>query len=124
MKRDLSEYLELFVAPARGAHPQAAWCPAADVYRCEHGWLVKFDLAGVRKEEVTVRVSGARIIVSGTRRDSRIFQHQQAHSLEIAYSHFERSVELPEEIVQAEVHTDYRDGMLLVHVSLTQEPDS
>ena len=35
---------------------------------------------------------------------------------EIAYSHFERQVELPDVLAETELRTDYRDGMLFVHV--------
>jgi HSP20 family molecular chaperone IbpA len=36
--------------------------------------------------------------------------------LEIAYSRFERSLDLPCNLQRAAIATDYRDGMLLVHV--------
>lgn len=124
MNRQLSEYLDLLFASASSPHANAAWRPAADVYRCEHGWLLKFDLAGVRPEDIEIHVQGRTIVVAGTRRDSRVYQRQQAHRMEISYSRFERSVELPEEIAEAEVRTEYRDGMLLVHVLARGEVDS
>lgn len=105
----------MFWQPAAG-HPQAAWRPAADLFRCDCGWLAKFDLAGVRPEAIDVCVQGSKITVSGERRDCRVYEHQEAHLMEIAYSRFERSIELPEQIGQAEIRTEYRDGMLLVHV--------
>lgn len=119
MKHSLSNYLDLVFSRA-ARHPRAAWEPAADVYRCEHGWLIKFDLAGVRPNDITVRAGDSSVTVSGTRRDWRIFDHQEAHLMEIAYSQFERTVELPEQIDTAKIHTEYRDGMLLVHVSAEQ----
>jgi HSP20 family protein len=42
--------------------------------------------------------------------------------MEIAYSHFERTVELPRELRQARISTEYRDGMLFVR--LTEEAGS
>jgi HSP20 family protein len=121
VKRPLSECLRQFFAPAVAPYPRAAWQPAADVYRCEQGWLIKFDLAGVRPEDIEIHFSGSRVFVSGTRRDWCISSHQHAHSMEIAYSYFERSVELPEELSQAEIRSEYQDGMLLVHVAQRRE---
>jgi HSP20 family protein len=121
VKRPLSEYLREFFVPTVAAHPRAVWQPAADVYRCEQGWLVKFDLAGVRPEEIEIQARGAKLVVSGTRRDWCITSHQHAHSMEIAYSYFERSVELPEELSGAEIRSEYQDGMLLVHVVQRRE---
>jgi HSP20 family molecular chaperone IbpA len=34
--------------------------------------------------------------------------------MEITYSQFERTLELPAEIEHLQIHTEYRDGMLLV----------
>ncbi|MEX2120735.1 MAG: Hsp20 family protein [Pirellulales bacterium] len=48
---------------------QAGWHPSADVYRTRRGWLVKFDLAGVRPDEIQVELRGRRLTVRGTRRD-------------------------------------------------------
>jgi HSP20 family protein len=36
--------------------------------------------------------------------------------LEIAYSRFEREIELPAELDPAHVSTEYRDGMLLIRL--------
>jgi HSP20 family protein len=36
--------------------------------------------------------------------------------MEIAYSRFERSVELPCNLDRADITTEYRDGMLLVRI--------
>jgi HSP20 family molecular chaperone IbpA len=36
--------------------------------------------------------------------------------MEIAYSRFERVLELPCDLGRAEIETTYRDGMLFVHI--------
>lgn len=118
-----SQIIELFVSvTAPRQHFQAGWQPPVDVYRCRHGWVLKFDLAGIRPDDIQVRVQGQQLTVSGIRRDWRIHDWQEAHRMEIAYSRFERSVQLPESIDQAKVETDYRDGMFLVHLEMTQAP--
>ena len=65
------------------------------MYRTQHGWLVKLDLAGVRPADVTVDLTGSTLTVSGCRRDwlvQRAWDHLQ---MEIAYNCFERRFELP-----------------------------
>ena len=64
--------------------PEAAWEPALDLYRCAGGWLLKFVLAGVRKEDIQVRLDAQGITVSGTRLDRRPFEFQEAQLMEIA----------------------------------------
>jgi HSP20 family molecular chaperone IbpA len=80
---------------------------------------VKFDLAGIRAEDIQVLLDGSRLTVRGTRRDWTITEGQQAYSMEISYNRFERSIELPlEDVGQVRFESEYRDGMFLVKVAL------
>ena len=54
--------------------------------------------------------------VQGTRRDVRLHEWLDCHRLEIAYSRFERILELPGISESAEIAASYRDGMLLVRI--------
>jgi HSP20 family protein len=93
---------------------EAVWHPAADVYRTPDGWLLKFDLAGVDPEDVAVSVQGRRVTVRGMRRDSQLDQGCSYYRMEISYSQFERSVDLPCVVENARWQIDFRNGMLLV----------
>jgi len=94
----------------------ACWRPSVDVYRDREGWLVKFDLAGVAPDEIELTVSGRFVTVSGVRRDITVSEGRQAYSMEIAYSRFERSVELPVDVQSSEIHCEGVHGMFLVLV--------
>lgn len=96
---------------------EACWRPSVDVYRVQDAWLVKFDLAGVRKEDIQVTLDANRLIVRGIRRDLTILDGQRAYSMEIDYNQFERVVELPVNVETARFASDYRDGMFLVSVT-------
>jgi HSP20 family protein len=100
---------------------ELCWEPAADIYRVRGGWLVKFDLAGIRPEDVRLSISGSRLTVAGVRRDWQIDETQQHYRLEIAYSRFERSVDFPCDLERARTSTDYRDGMLLIRMATEEE---
>ncbi len=94
------------------------WRPLVDVYRTRAGWLLKFDLAGVRLDDVTVRVGGNRVMVSGIRKDTLIEEGGSYYSMEISYSRFERTVEMPVALDRARVRLEARDGILLVRIVL------
>ena len=123
MAADLARWIETLLAPPTNPVQEPRWRPPADIYRIRGGWLVKFDLAGVRPEDIRVSVCGRRLTVEGTRRDWQIDEGQQHYCMEISYSHFERSVELPAELEHARISTEYRDGMLLVRL-MTEEAAS
>jgi HSP20 family protein len=116
MARDLMHLMNSMLHAAGRTSGDVSWRPAADVYRTSKGWLLKFELAGVRPEDIEVSVHGTRLTVRGTRRDSCITETCSCHLMEITYSRFERSVELPEQVQPARVRAEHRDGMLLIHI--------
>ena len=92
------------------------WTPSADVYRTRDGWIVKFDLAGVRLEDVTISIRGRRVSVAGFRRDSIVEEGCSYYSMEISYNRFQRTIEMPSNLDNARVTVEARDGILLVRM--------
>ena len=97
------------------------WRPAADVYRHPAGWLIKLELAGVSPAQIAVGLHGRHLWVRGRRRDVTAQQGYACHTLEIAYSAFERVFELPVDVGDARIETRFEDGMLLI--GITTEPE-
>jgi HSP20 family protein len=124
MSKDLIRLMNaLFLPGGLEACQSAPWQPNMDVYRTAHGWLIKFELAGVRANEIDLQVLGGRMTLRGVRRDTIRESSQKTgescpvhHRMEIAYSKFERSLEVPCDLKRAEITTEYRDGLLFVRI--------
>jgi len=112
--------MSLFFMSAEAAAAMA-WRPPADIYRSLQGWVVKIELAGVRPEDVNVMVSGSQLFVSGVRRDKFVEEGWSHYSMEITYSRFERTIELPCDIERASVSVEWHNGLMLVRVNMSQE---
>jgi HSP20 family protein len=97
------------------------WNPAADVYRVRDGWIVKVDLAGVRTEDLEIRISGPLLHISGLRRDSTCGEGISHYQLEITYSRFEKTIQFPRSIESASIGRDYRDGLLILRLQEEEE---
>jgi HSP20 family protein len=106
-----------FFLLAESQYAHTPWRPSVDIYRVAEGWLIKCDLAGVRREDIQTTLSGRRLMISGIRRDLTAIEGPRAYSLEIVYDRFERTIELPCDFDRAELEIDYRDGMLLVYIN-------
>ena len=104
----------LFLSSARTY--EDVWRPRADVYRLADGWLVKLELAGVQPDDVRIAARGNTLSVLGARREPRVQECLNCHRLEIEYSRFERTLELPGLSESAEIQVAYRDGMLLIRI--------
>lgn len=94
---------------------EAEWRPPLDLYRTRDGWLLKFDVAGVRPEDVRIRVSEGAVAVRGLRRDLLLEEGCFHYAMEITYSQFERTVQLPG-VVAESYRAEFRDGYLLVRL--------
>lgn len=103
--------------PSIPTESPAPWQPSVDVYRTRTGWLLKFDLAGVKTEDVTVSLSRRRITVAGMRRDTMVEDGCSYYSMEISYNRFERSIEMPVDLGNARLTLEAREGLLLVRVN-------
>lgn len=103
-----------------GAHYRpvsgSLWEPAADIYRTPEGWKIKFDLAGVKPEDIEILISGDRLTIRGVRRDSIIGHGWSYYQMEITYSRFERVLELPCDLARAKIRCECRDGWLMLHI--------
>ena len=120
MPKDLIRLMHALFLPGVGSAAGGLWCPAADVFRTRTGWAVKYDLAGVRPEDIDLHVLGKTMRLRGRRRDCATEEGCHYYQMEIAYSDFERVLELPCDLKRADITTEYRDGILLVRVKLTE----
>jgi HSP20 family protein len=120
MAESVERYFRLMLG-RRARLCERLWSPAADVYRTLDGWIVKFDLAGVREADIEVTIDGPNVRVTGVRRDSFYGEGVSYHQLEITYSRFERTLRLPCSIESAHLAQKYQDGLLILH--LQQKPD-
>ena len=116
MKHGKKKILESFLAAAPEARIDARWRPAADVLHTSSGWLIKLELAGVDPGEVDVSVAGSRVVVRGARRDCDVTSESRVHSMEISYSRFKRTIQLPHEVENADVRVESRHGMVLIWI--------
>src|SRR4030095_21276 len=92
------------------------WCPAADVYRTNDGWIVKVDLAGIRPEDIEITIEGRVLRISGLRRDATCGEGVSHYQLEITYSRFEKTIQFPRSIEHASIDRDYSDGLLILRL--------
>jgi hypothetical protein len=80
------------------------------------GWAILCNDMGVEPEDIELTVHGRFLRVRGKRRDCCMAPDCRQVHMEIAYSRFERQVELPADLTSLSLQTEFRLGMLLVHV--------
>jgi len=102
--------------PSFTLYARSGWRPKVDVYRCVDGWLVKLELAGVAEQDIRIQVQRDSLVVEGQRRDWCVSDTREPLSMEITYDWFRRNIRLPCAIETMDLHSEYRDGMLLIRL--------
>ena len=98
------------------------WTPAINVYRCADRFVICADLAGVHKQELSVKVEPRRVRISGHRLPPEprtdLREPMQVLAMEIDYGRFERELQLPERIDPKRAAAEQRDGWLWIQLPL------
>jgi HSP20 family protein len=105
-------------------HPstEGRWQPLADVYETDAAWVIKLELAGVRKDDFSVSVNKGVLTVRGTRRDEFEGQWRTYHQAEIHYNLFTRSFSLPRGIDEGAIKARYTNGLLTITINKMAAP--
>lgn len=91
-----------------------AWVPNMDVFSHDGGVVVKAELAGIRREDLTLTVEGNRLRIRGLRRDTPRAPGCRFLMMEIEYGAFEASVELPQGLDMGSARAVYLNGFLRI----------
>ncbi len=101
-------------APMKAAGSGVSWVPNMDVFTHEGGVVVKAELAGIRREDLTLTVDGKCLRIRGIRRDSPCSADARFLMMEIDYGAFEAAVELPAGLDMGSARAAYLNGFLRV----------
>ena len=91
-----------------------AWVPNMDVFVHDGGAVVKAELAGILREDVTLTVEGNRLRIRGMRRDTPRAPGSRFQMMEIEYGLFEAAVELPSGLDLTSAQAVYLNGFLRI----------
>lgn len=94
--------------------------PAADIYETPQALIIRMELAGLSKEEISLTLHRLELVVSGRRRFPQADPVQRFHRLEIEYGNFERRFQLPRTVDETRVEAEYTNGLLIISLRWRQ----
>jgi HSP20 family protein len=92
------------------------WTPAVDIYEKNDTVVVKAELPGVEKDQISVEVKDGILTLRGERKFEREVKEESYHRIERSYGTFLRSFSLPVSVNQEQVKATFRDGVLEVEL--------
>jgi len=98
----------------REALTVADWAPTVDITETDSAYLIKGEIPGVNKEDVKVTIEDGMITMRGERKQEKEEKNKKFHRIERSYGSFLRSFRVPDDVDEAAVKAEFKDGMINV----------
>jgi HSP20 family protein len=85
-------------------------------YETDDAWVIKAELPGVSKDDVSIDVHENTLTLRGQRKHEAEVKDEHYHRVERAYGSFQRSFVLPTMIDYEKVQATFKDGVLELHL--------
>jgi len=93
-----------------------AWRPAVDIYEAENEIVLKAELPGITKKDVSVEVKDNVLTLKGERFPEAEINEEKYYRKEICFGTFERSFTLQERIQPEQIKATFNNGVLTVKI--------
>ncbi len=97
------------------------WIPAMDLVESDEELVLRADLPGVDKDDVSIEVKDNVLTVSGERKTESEDKGEGYYRIERAFGSFSRALTLPEGVDSEAVKADFKDGVLEVRIPKPEE---
>jgi HSP20 family protein len=99
-----------------GEREQGDWAPAIDAFQRGNEFIVRADVPGLSKEDVSVEIGDDALTIRGERKYDHEEEREGYYRSERSYGSFCRVVPLPEGAVAESATASFKDGVLEISV--------
>ncbi len=96
--------------------------PSCEANETDKEIVVKFDVPGIKRDDIKVEVQNNRLSITGNRHEEKSEKKGKSSFSEIYYGSFARSFTLPSTVLGDKVTADCKDGVLTVHLPKSEAP--
>jgi HSP20 family protein len=114
MRRLMENMFGTWSGPSSSTTPK--FLPAADIYETPQALIIRMELAGLTKADISLTIHRQELQVGGRRRFPQADPVQRFHRLEIEYGIFERRFQLPKAVDETQIEAEYNNGILLIKI--------
>ena len=110
--------------PAAGHRSQSltgTWNPAVDVFEDDGTYVIKAELPGMDKKDISLDVNDGVLTLRGERKHESEEKKDTYYRREMSYGTFQRSFRLPGDVNADNITADYKDGVLKVAIPKPEE---
>jgi HSP20 family protein len=97
------------------------FAPSCEAEETEKEYVFKFDIPGMKRDDLKIELEDNRLTVSGERKEEKTEKRGKGSFSEIFYGNFTRSFALPSPVDEEHTSADYTDGVLTVRAKKSGE---
>ena len=90
------------------------WSPSVDIFETEGEIVVKAELPGMNREDITLNLEKNLLTLKGERRFEKETKDENYHRIERSYGGFSRAFSIPATVDEEKIRADYKDGVLKI----------
>ena len=102
--------------PAPSAEAGKEWRPAIDIHDADGEFVLRADLPGLAKKDVSLTIDGTVLSLRGERAYQEVDDSERLARRERSHGQFHRSFDLATEVNAGEVKAVFADGVLTVTI--------
>jgi HSP20 family protein len=107
-----------------GEFALADWRPAVDTYEENNNIVIKAELPGVKKENVTIDIKDNMLTLKGERSEETEVKEENYYRKERSYGKFHRAFTLPDAVDPNKIEASFKDGVLKISIPKAEEAKS
>ena len=92
------------------------WSPAVDLYDKDDHFVIKAELPGVDKKDISIDLKDRVLTLSGERSYENEVKEENYYRKERSYGKFQRAFTLPADVDSDKIKAEFKDGLLKIEV--------
>jgi HSP20 family protein len=92
------------------------WSPAVDIFETEGEIVVKAELPGMERNDITLNLEKNVLTLKGERRLEKETKEDNYHRIERSYGGFSRAFAIPATVDDEKIRAEYKDGVLKIEL--------
>lgn len=97
------------------------WRPMVDTYEKDDAIMIKAELPGVKKDDISIDVNNGVLSIKGERKHEEDVNEDNYYRKERFYGKFQRAFTLPDNADPDKIEAGFKDGVLEVKVPKTEQ---
>ena len=97
------------------------WMPVVDVSETEKEIIVQAEVPGMADKDIVILINGRVLTLKGEKKSEQKEEGKNFHRIERRYGSCSRTFNLPADVDDKKIQTNYKDGVLTINLPKSKE---